>query len=179
MLPKWARPIDGKIVDRIEKLKRRYNLTNQMVSTGIGITPWATRKLQYFCLEQNRRKYPNASEREIWTFVLASRFEVKLASLMSGAVNPPYVEPLSEKELLARVGDMESIISNCDTFEDVVKYIIQMDTEEGQYTDPSGIGYELNDVLEGKTLGEETFQCVICKGPLDSPGLICHRCRPK
>lgn len=146
----WAKPDDGKLVSRIEEFRRKNNLTHKEIAHAVQTRPWATLKLQYFCLAQNRKQHPHASDKELWTLVLASRFEVVLQYVL----RPPdlYAKPFSEDEVLRRMNNIGPIISNCERFEDVVEYIVQMDTDQGCYNDPTELLYELDDILQGKTL---------------------------
>lgn len=147
LLPPHLRPSEEKI-SKIEDFRKRNFLTDHLLFIAIGTSPWAVRKVQEFCLEQNRKIMPNVSEKELWKSVLFSRFQTKLAT--PSDYYPPWATPLSQEEILLRIDNISSIMANFKAFEDVVDYVLKMDEEEGAFSDPTGISNELNEILNDK-----------------------------
>jgi len=109
------------------------------------VSQWTVKRTQRFCLEQNKKQMPNASEQELWKAVLLSRLQTKL---MSPPETDPFAKPLSQEEILSRIENIDNIVSGFKSFDDVLDYIITMDEEENRFNDPSGIQDELNNLLE-------------------------------
>ncbi|MCK4401794.1 hypothetical protein KAW08_05785 [bacterium] len=145
MLPSSVKPINDNVIEKIKDFRKGYKLTNIMIVMGITTSRWAVRRIQKFCLEQNKARMPNASECELWTYVLASRFEVKLRS---PANTDPFAKPLLQEEIRSRMKNIDNIVSNFKSFNDVVDYVVKMDEEENRFCDPSGMQSELDDLLE-------------------------------
>ena len=146
MLPDHFKPKNERILESIENLRKEYGLTHEMIFMGIIVTPWAVRKLQEHCLEQNRKLMPNASEEELWKSVLFSRFQTKLMAL---DIPPaPWHNPLSKEDILSMMENIDNICAKFKSWHDVVEYIVSVERDEGTFSDPSGIMDELNWLLE-------------------------------
>lgn len=138
MLPDSVKPIDDAIINKmtelintIKELQKFSGITDglggidEVLSMRIMTTRWAVKRIQKFCLEQYKKQMPNASDRELWTGVLLSRFQVKLSMAMAPA--DPFSKPLSSEEILSRVENVANIVSGFKSFDDVVNYIIAID----------------------------------------------------
>ena len=145
MLPDSVKPINDNVIEKIKDFHKEYKLTNRMIFLGIMSSRWSARRIIKFCLEQDKVQMPNASECERWTYVLASQFRAKL---MSPAETDPFAKPLSQEEIRSRMKNIDNIISNFKSFDDVVDYIIKMDEEENRFYDLSGIQSKLDNLLE-------------------------------
>ena len=149
MLPDHFKPKNERILESIENLRKEYGLTHEMISMGIIMIPWAVRKLQEHFLEQNRKLIPNASEEELWKSVLFSRFQTILMAL---DIPPaPWHKPLSKKEILPMIENIDNICADFKSWYDVVEHIVSIDRDEGYFSNPSGVLDELNALLESSS----------------------------
>jgi len=146
LLPDHFNPMNERILESIERLRKENGLTHEMISMGITLTPWAVRKLQEHCLAQGRKLMPFASERELWKRVLLSRLQAKLAH--SDIPSAPWHNPLSKEDILSMMENINNICANFKSWHNVVEYIVSIDRDEGIFSDPSGIMDELNLLLE-------------------------------
>lgn len=139
LLPHRLKPKDKKILEKIENLRKEYELTHEMIFMGILVTPWAVRTVQEDCLEQGRKMMPNASDNELWKGVLFSRLQAKLANSDS---------PEESTHIRSIMEDIDNICSEFESWQEVVEYIVSMERDEGTFADPSGIMQEINLLLE-------------------------------
>lgn len=144
-------PIDNMTINKIDDYRKKYCLTDDMISQMINMTRWAVVRIQYYCLEHLKMQTPHRPEQELWKQVLLSRLNLKLSFLQFES--DPFAKPISKKELLSRINDIDNIISKFRNFEDVINYIVEMDEEENRFYDftpshPLQIMHELNDLLE-------------------------------
>jgi hypothetical protein len=140
LLPHRLKPKNKKILEKIENLRKKYELTHEMMFERIMVTPWAVRTVQEDCLEQGRRIMPNASDNELWKGVLFSRLQTKVAA--------NYDDPEKSEHIFSLLEDIDNICSEFESWQEVVEYIVSMDRDEGLFTDPSGIMQEINLLLE-------------------------------
>ena len=140
-LPKHLKPTNDKVKE-LEDFRKRSDLPHEALSMGIGISPWAVVKTQEDTLEHFRRKFPQLSERQLWRAILASRFQMKLAAPAPGDLPP--------EELMERMEHIDDIVKNIHTFDDLVRYILEMDENilATPFSDYSGIQDEINRILE-------------------------------
>jgi len=144
-LPKYFRP-DESVIQVFENFRKRYSLDNNTFVKMISTTPWSVKKLQWYMLRKFRAEQPTWSEKEIWKSVLISRMNVKL---MTVDYYPDFgTTPLSRVEVNNIINNAKSIIQNSEKFDDVIKYIVDIDVKENRFYDPTGVLNELNNLLE-------------------------------
>ena len=150
VLPTHLTPNSDRTIENIENLRSKYGLNHDLIAMGIMQTPWAIRKAQEHCLKEGRELMPQASERELWKGVLASRLQTKLAftESYSNTPNMPLQNPLSSEEIISMMENIDSVCNKFQSWNDVVEHIISIDRDEGAFSDPSGIINELNFLLE-------------------------------
>src|SRR5208337_1457863 len=154
------KPKNEMVIESIERLRKKYELSHENISKLIILTPWTVKVVQEDCLRQGRILMPHASEKELWKGVLLSNLNTKLASLN---VPTGYLEhPLSEEEILSLIKNIDTICVDFKSFSDVIEFIISIERKEGTFSDPSGILDEVNFLLEsnGKKISSsyEIFQ---------------------
>ena len=149
LLPEHMKPTNEKL-EELEQFRQEWGFPHKMMFMAIALSPWAVRRVQEVCLEQNKRLLPNANEKELWRSVIISRFHVKLLvpAFSDQVTLAPWMKPLPKEELLSRIERIDSIVATFKSFDDVVQYIISLDREEGAFHDPSGMQDELNALLE-------------------------------
>lgn len=147
LLPISIKPIEGEVIKRVEDFRKEHGFTDEIIFMGIMSSRWAVKRIQKYWLEDGKKLMPDASEQELWKGVLLSRFNVKLSVPAPSELNP-FAKPLSQKEILSRIENIDNIVSGFKSFDDVLNYIIAIDEEENWFYDPSGIQDELNNLLE-------------------------------
>jgi hypothetical protein len=144
-LPSYYRPDTSK-VQEIENFRIHFGFDNELFIMMISMTPWGVRKLQYFMLEKFKKENPFLSRKELWKAVIHSKLNAKIMTL---EMPPPfYANPLSLEEINSILANLNEIVGKFKSFEELVDYLVEIDRNEGWYTDPSGLGEELNDLLE-------------------------------
>ncbi|MBA7549111.1 hypothetical protein ES705_41584 [subsurface metagenome] len=145
--PKWVKIIPSnlrpnkKLISELEKLRRRYNIPHEALSTRILSSPATTRKVQKQMLRNFRNQNPGASEKELFKMVLISRI-----------ISPPGIK-ITEQEI-------DQAMENINSFDDLCDYIIMLDEKEPSFPDTFGIGKRIDKILareeiEKKALEEE------------------------
>ncbi|OIO73904.1 MAG: hypothetical protein AUJ85_06900 [Elusimicrobia bacterium CG1_02_37_114] len=158
MLTDSVKPISEDVIEKVEEFRKKSEgalsteKTHEMIFMGIMVSMWAVKRIQKYTLELIRKQMPNASEKELWKQVLIARLNVKLNT--SGRKSDIFSKPLSEMELLSRISSADDIIARFKSFNDVVDYVIKIDEEENRFYDPTGMQFELNNLLE-PTLSEK------------------------
>lgn len=127
LLPSHLRP-DKKRMSELEKLRRAFNLSHEVLATGIMSSPETTRKVQRQCLRNLKNQNPGAPERELLKMVLISRI-----------MTPPSID-MTEQE-------MDKAMENINSFDDLCDYIIALDEKELLFPDISGIGKRIDKIL--------------------------------
>lgn len=150
--PKWYKTLptyfqpDETLIQNVENFRIRFSLDHNIFAQMISMTPWSVKKLQMFMLNKFRGEQPSWPEKEIWKAVIISRMNVKL---MTADYPPDYSSsPLSKSEINNIISQAGSIALSCKSFEEIVKYIIDIDIKENRFYDPSGVLDELNRILE-------------------------------
>ena len=91
ILPDYMRP-DGNKIEQLEKLRIQYNIPHDILAMRIESSRSTSKKVQKYLLEEYRRRFPNASEKELWMMVLMSRvhsYKNKiLTDILTGSVPP-------------------------------------------------------------------------------------------
>lgn len=150
-LPDSVKPIDDKRINTIEDFRKKYGVylgkekSQEMIFMGIMVSKWAVKIIQQYTLELIRKQIPNAHEKELWKQVLIARLNTKLST--SGEKPDMFSRPLSETELLSRINNINEIVAKCESFNDVIDYIIAMDEQENRFYDPTGMQSELESIL--------------------------------
>jgi len=167
--PKWyyllrleCRPQKSKIA-RLEILRKQYNIPHDYFMALVLSRPTTAIQLQKALLEQARKEKPNAPEKELWKTVLRSR--------LSTAVNTGFLlesndvlnvlkidiniagknRDVINKELREKIDKIvEKITKKCESFEDVCKYIVELDQEINKYQPPSPGEKIIDEILEDK-----------------------------
>lgn len=146
--PKWHRmlpphlKVPSEKIDDLELLRKELDLPHEWFMRGIIVSPWAVIKNQEAVLEQNRRAAPNATEKELWRLVILSRLHAILAN--SGPFDP------SREKMLQRVENLDDVANEIHSWDDVIKYVFELDKEAGMEAEGSVVQEEINRVLEGK-----------------------------
>jgi len=127
LLPLNLRP-DKKRISELEKLRRAFNLSHEVLATGITSSPETTRKVQRQMLKKFRNINPEAPEKELLKMVLISRI-----------TSPPSID-MTEQE-------MDQAMENINSFDELCDYIIALDEKESLFPDISGIGEKIDKIL--------------------------------
>jgi|SRR5690606_33082374 len=144
-LPDYFKPEESRIQE-IENFRASYGIDNNSFAMMISMTPWSAKKLQWFMLKKFKTEQPTWSEKEIWKSVIISRMNVKLMTVDY----PPDIgsSPLSRDEINNIIERAGTIVKDFKNFDEVVKYILDIDYKENRFYDPSGVSNELNQILE-------------------------------
>lgn len=153
MLPDYMRPDNNKI-EQLEKMRTQFNILHEMISERIASSSATTRKVQKHFLEEYRRQVQNASEKELWMMVLASRVDTYKNKILTDiSVGNITREEAANKfdELTAIVENYEVIIGKINSFEELCDYIISLDEkiigETYSSFDPFDIGNTIEKIL--------------------------------
>jgi hypothetical protein len=153
MLPDYMRPDNNKI-EQLERLRTQFNIPDEMFYMSIASSQATTRKVQKYFLEEYRRQVPNASEKELWMMVLASRVDTYKNKILTdiSAGNITQEEAANKfDELTAIVEKYEVIIRKIHSFGELCDYIISLDEkilgETYSSFDPFDIGNAINEIL--------------------------------
>ncbi len=138
MLPSFMK-IERDKIDRLEKLRLKYNLLQYKFFISIGTTIWALEKSQEETLAVLKKAMPNANDKELWKHVLLAKLNIKLAYPVKYFFRPV--------EIKKDIENIDSIVKNFESFEDVVLYIIEMDEKEHAFFDPTGLKDDINKIL--------------------------------
>jgi len=145
ILPEYFQPSKTNI-QKIEFFRNKYSLQHDILAQMISMTPWSVKKLQWFMFKKFKAERPNWSAKKIWKSILISRMNVKL---MTVDYTPDIGStPLSRIEINNIINSAEVIVQDLKSFDDVVKYIIDIDNKENRFYDPSGLLADLNNILE-------------------------------
>jgi len=153
-LPKNIRPENNKI-ERLEQLRKQLDIPHELFVMIIDRNPATTRKVQKRILEESRRLYPDAAEKELWMMVLLSRTEtlknVLISEMLTGEMSQEEVE--NKRDGFSKIiEEFEEVIKNIDSFEEFCDYIISIDKrllgEEFYFTDPLNICQIIEEILE-------------------------------
>jgi hypothetical protein len=69
--------------------------------------------------------------------------------LMTQNTPPPFfAKPLSLEEINSIINNLDDIVYNFKNFDELIKYLIEIDRKEGWFTDPTGVSEELNELLD-------------------------------
>jgi len=137
--PKWfrilryeCRPAAGKI-ERLETVRKRYNIRHEVFALRIASSPFTTRRLQQLLLEEVKGRMLTVDEKGLWNAVLT----YSLANLVrSGFASP------------AILGDVEKVIGAANSFDDVCDYIVSLGERRAGFPDALGIGQMIDSILE-------------------------------
>lgn len=91
-------------------------------------SPATTRKVQRQFLRNFRIQNPGASEKELFRMVLISRI-----------ISPPSID-ITEQEI-------DQVMENINSFDELRDYIIALDEKEQLFSDISGIGKLIDEIL--------------------------------
>lgn len=118
MLPDHLKPLTDRI-ERLENLRVHFDLPHNDFCMEIGTSKWAVIKTQEYTLNKLRDQFPHYSEKELFKEVLLSRFRVKI-------ISPTFGDPPPE-ELSKKIENIDQLMENINTFQDLINYILEMD----------------------------------------------------
>jgi hypothetical protein len=143
-LPPHLRPPKSKIKE-LEAFRRTLAVDDDDVfMVMLGGTKWAVIKAQELSRDQIRHDLPYYSEEELWRAVILTRLGAKLnlaATNLSLGIDSNESEAIIE-----RMESMDEIMKGINCWDDVIKYVIEMDKETLNY-DPMGVKGELHRIL--------------------------------
>lgn len=156
MLPNTVKPLTNEQIRAVEAFRKSINGNNQTTFLGIMISPWTVAKIQrHHLAEFKKSAKPGVTERELWKTVLLNRLATK--ALWAGEHNTdPNAKPLTKEQVMSRAEKIEETVAGFKTFDDVIKYILEMDKLENRFYDPSGLSAELNRILEDNQSREDS-----------------------
>jgi len=137
MLPANIRP-NKTTLSRLESVRNQYNIPHEVMAMRVLESKAVMRRVQRNCLEDGRRAYPNATNKELLRGVLVSRLKV---SQMSNPDNLSIYD-LNEKEI-------NEVMNGINTLDDLVKYIAELEAQETHTPDPlPSVGNLINAILD-------------------------------
>jgi len=139
MLPSFMK-IEKDKVNKLEELRSKHNLSHHKFFISIGTSMWAVEKAQEETLRALKKVMPNTNDRELWKHVLLARLNVKLDF-------PVKYFSRSAEEIKKDIKNIDDIVKNFESFEDVILYIIEMDEREYAFLDPTGMKEKINKIL--------------------------------
>ena len=131
ILPPNLRPDERRIIE-LEELRVKYGIPHEALAMRITSSLTTTRKVQKSCLEMLRKKYPQATEKELLKMVLILRIQA-----------PPYDYGMTEQKT-------DETMKNINTLDDLCNFIISLDEQETAEPDPLGIGKRIDEILAGE-----------------------------
>jgi len=146
-LPDHLKPKNDDAIRNIENFRKENYLTDELMFIAICTTKWAVRRIQQYTLEKFRKEFPDLSEKELWKSVIMSRLQTKLNFDFIEETDP-FVKPLSKQQIFSIIENLDKIISNFRSFEDVVEYIVSIDEMENRFYDITGMQAKLSKLLE-------------------------------
>lgn len=182
--PKWFRKLPSYLslqeadIPDLEIFKTRYSINDNTFAMMISMTPWSVKKLQLYTLDKFKRENPFLPQKELWKAVIQSKMNVKLLTLETPP--PFFVKPLSRSEINLIINSLDEISTKFKSFDDVIRFLIEIDDREGWFTDPSGITEELNELL--KNSSKKLYQnniCPECDNPINRNDKFCRNCGVK
>jgi hypothetical protein len=138
VLPVHIRP-DQDRVEQLEGLRVSLKMRDELFMVALASSPWAVVRSQEATLQSLQQQIPDADERKLWTAVLLARLEIKLNS--PAPWDPP------PDEIRRRMENIQEIMHNFSSWEDVLRYILEMD-RAGTAGDPASPQYQINALLE-------------------------------
>ena len=150
ILPDYMRPDNNKI-EQLEKVREKFNIPHETFAMRIAGSPVTTKKVQKYFLEEYRRQAPNASEKELWMMVLASRVDTYKNKILTDiSVGNITQEEAANKfdELTAIVDKYEVIIEKINSFKELCDYIIFLDEKIIGETYPSFGPVEIGNTID-------------------------------
>jgi hypothetical protein len=148
---KWCKNIPNhlkphkNLIEQLEAFKKSYYLSDDDFSMIILSSKWAVRKLQEYMYEQYKKNYPTLSEKELWASVILSRLNTRKQSNL--IMPEPCANPLSNEEIDSIIQNIDKIISNFNSYQDVENYIIELEENEGRFENQFLGSYELDIIL--------------------------------
>ena len=137
LLPSHLRP-DKKRISELEKLRRAFDIPHDALATGIISSPETTRKVQRQCLRNLKNQNPGVPEKELLKMVLISRI-----------ATPPSID-MTEQEI-------DQALENINSFDELCDYIIALDEKEQLFSDISGIGKLIDEILSQEEIEKKDF----------------------
>lgn len=134
LLPANIRP-NKTTLSRLESVRNQYNIPHEVMAMRVLESKAVMRRVQRNCLEDLRRAYPNATNKELLKGVLVSRLKTT-AQLNISIYN------LSEQEI-------NGVMAGINTLDDLVKYIAELEAQEPHPPDPlPSVGNLINAILD-------------------------------
>jgi hypothetical protein len=137
VLPVHIRPGEEKI-DQLEQLRVSLQMRDELFMVALASSPWAVVRSQEATLQSLQQQIPDADERKLWSAVVLARLEIKLNS-------PAPWDPPPE-EIRRRMDNIQEIMKDFGTWNDVVSYVLEMD-RTGTTADPASPQFQINALL--------------------------------
>jgi ankyrin repeat protein len=158
--PKWHdmlnpgfKILDDSQIQRIESLRQRCGANHEVCLLSIMSTPWATEISQRLTLAALKSTYKGLKEKELWTMLLQSRFNVWRSSVESGLEEHEF-SPYPSKAQIQKISILESrltlLINEFRTFEELINFVVCIEEELGNYIfgpDQAGSFNEISSIL--------------------------------
>lgn len=119
---------DNKRVRELEALRGKYEIPDDTFALRILGSPSTTRKLQRHILENLSIQNPGASEKDLLRMALISRLQA-----------PPSTEMTAQ--------EIDRAMKDINSFDDLCDYILSLDEEKPDLSDPLGIGKRIDEIL--------------------------------
>lgn len=121
---------DAKRIKKLERLRARYNIPDEVFALGITGTRWATERLQRHLFDQGKAIAPQASDKEIFREIIMSRTATRI----------PYGLDMSDKEV-------DKVVESINSIDDLVEFILSKENQEASWPDPLGIRSKIEEIL--------------------------------
>jgi len=128
LLPLNLKP-DEKSIRKLEDLRADFDIPHDALSMRILCSPATTRKIQKESYAILKRNDPQKTDQQIFQMVLISRLQAV-----------PY-DGINDKEI-------DDIIKNMNSIDELCDYIIALDDEESAFPDPFDIGRKIDEILD-------------------------------
>ena len=136
LIPENIRP-DRKSIDKIERLRAQFNIPHEAMMMRVVQSRVTTRKVQRNVLDYCRNLCPDYSEKELLKLVLRSRLNISQQTNPYGLT----IYSMSDDEI-------DNVMLNINSFDDLVDYILTLDQQEPPAPDPIGLGKRIDEILE-------------------------------
>lgn len=148
--PEWYRALPSHVtfsnktlVNDLEKLRNKLDFEHQMFAMMILLSkPVMIRNIRA-TYQDAKKKFPGCSEQEYCAMVIADRISKKINA--HHISTSPYA--LSLDELGFIIDSLEEITSNFESFEDAIKYLVDIEILEHRWDDPSGTMTRIQEIF--------------------------------
>lgn len=123
----------NKQIKELERVRYEHSIPHDVFVGRIITSSSTTRKNQKYCYDVAKIRNPEASEKKLLREVFTSRYGTA-ASELGGYLG------LSEE-------DIDKAMENINSFDELCKYMIELDEEGQSFPDPLGVGKLIDEVL--------------------------------